>query len=86
VHFIIITPLSFRAENNSDLWYQSRLLLIIFFQCMSLTRSEYRKLGLDIVSLEDNLSRTPKKPSMAEEERNDGADDLINLLLEQALT
>jgi hypothetical protein len=53
---------------------------------MSLTRSEYSKLGLDLVSLEDNRSRTPKKPSMVEENKNDGADDPINLLLEQALT
>jgi hypothetical protein len=53
---------------------------------MSPTRSEYRKLGLDIFSLEDNRSHTPKKPSMAEEKKNDGADDPINLLLEQALT
>jgi hypothetical protein len=28
----------------------------------------------------------PKKPSMAEENKNDGANDSINLLLEQALT
>jgi hypothetical protein len=53
---------------------------------MSLMRSEYRKLGLEIVSLEENRSRTPKKQSMAEEKKNDGADDPINLLLEQALT
>jgi hypothetical protein len=53
---------------------------------MSPTRSEYSKLGLELVSLEDNHSRTPKKPSMAEEKKNDGADDPINLLLEQALT
>jgi hypothetical protein len=53
---------------------------------MSPTRSKYSKLGLKLVSLEDNLSRTPKKPSMAEEKKNDGADDPINLLLEQALT
>jgi hypothetical protein len=85
MHFFIISPLSFRAENNLDQWYQSRLLLIIF-QCMSPTRSEYSKLGLDLVSLEDNRSRTPKKPSMAEEKKNDGADDPISLLLEQALT
>jgi hypothetical protein len=58
----------------------------LFFQCMSPTRSEYSKLGLKLVSLEDNRSRTPKKPSMAEEKKNDGADDPINLLLEQALT
>jgi hypothetical protein len=56
-----------------------------FFQCMSPTRSEYRKLGLDLVSLEDNRSCTSKKPSMVEEKKNDGANDPINLLLEQAL-
>jgi hypothetical protein len=84
VHFFIISLLSFRAENNLDKWYQSRLLLIVF-QCMSPTRSEYRNLGLNLVSLEYNHSRTPKKPSMAEEKKNDGADDPISLLLEQAL-
>ena len=51
---------------------------------MSPTRSEYSKLGLEIVSLEYNPSRTPKKPSMAEEKKNDGADDPISMLLEQA--
>jgi hypothetical protein len=84
-YFCVISPLSFCAENNPDQWYQSRLLLIIF-QCMSPTRSEYRKLGLELVSLEDNRSHTPKKPSMVEENKNDGADDPITLLLEQALT
>ena len=49
-------------------------------------RSEYSKLGLDLVSLEDNRSRTHKKPSMVEEKKINGADDPINLLLEQALT
>ena len=48
-------------------------------------RSEYRKLGLKLVSLEDNLSHTPKNPSMAKENKNDGADDPISLLLEQSL-
>jgi hypothetical protein len=28
----------------------------------------------------------PKKPSMVEENKNDGADDSINMFLEQALT
>jgi hypothetical protein len=84
-YFCVIYQLSFRAENNLDRWYQSRLLLIVF-QCMSPMRSEYRNLGLELVSLEDNRSRTPKKPSMAEEKKNDGADDPISLLLEQALT
>ena len=53
---------------------------------MSPTRSEYNKLGLELVSLEDNRSRPPMKPSMAEERENDGAEDSIHLLLEQALT
>ena len=53
---------------------------------MSPTRSEYNKLGLELVSLEDNHSRTPKKPSMVEEKKNDEAGDPINMLLEQALT
>jgi hypothetical protein len=43
-------------------------------------------LGLELVSLEENLSHTPKKTSMAEENKNDGAKASINLLLEQALT
>jgi hypothetical protein len=53
---------------------------------MSSTRSGYSKLCLELVSLEDNRSRTPKKPSMAKEKKNNRADDPINLLLEQALT
>jgi hypothetical protein len=52
---------------------------------MSPTRSEYRKLGLELVSLEENLSHTSKKPSMEEENKNNRVDDSINLLLEQAL-
>ena len=53
---------------------------------MSPTRFEYIKLGLDLVSLKENHSRTPNKPSMVEEKKNYGADDPISLLLEQALT
>jgi hypothetical protein len=86
VHLFIISPLSFRAENNLDQWYQSKLALDHFFSVHVPDEVEYRKLGLELVSLEDNLSCTPKKPSMVEEKKNDGADDPINLLLEQALT
>jgi hypothetical protein len=53
---------------------------------MSPTRSKYSKLGLYLVSLEENSSCTPNKPSMVEENKNDRASDSINLLLEQALT
>jgi hypothetical protein len=52
---------------------------------MSLMRSEYSQLGLKFFSLEENHSRTPKKPSMAVEKKDVGAKDYINMLLEQAL-
>jgi hypothetical protein len=53
---------------------------------MSPTRYEYSKLGLKLVSLEENHSCTPNKPSMAKEKKNDGEDDPISLFLEKALT
>ena len=53
---------------------------------MSPTRSEYKKLGLELVSLEENHSRMPKKPSIVEEKKNDEAEDSINMFLEKALT
>jgi hypothetical protein len=59
---------------------------LIVFQCMSPTRSEYSKLRLKIVSLEDNRSRMPKKPSMVEEKKNDRENIYINIFLEQFLT
>jgi hypothetical protein len=74
----------FVSKINLDQWYKSRLLLIVF-QCISPTRSKYRNLGLKLVSLEENCSRTPKKPSMVDEKKNDVVDDPISLLLEQAL-
>jgi hypothetical protein len=49
-------------------------------------RSEYIKLGLELVSLDNNHSRMPKKPFMVEEKKNNRVDNFINLLLEQALT
>jgi hypothetical protein len=52
---------------------------------MSLTRYEYNKLGPELVSLEEDYSCIPKKPSMVEENKNDGAEDYINMLFEQAL-
>jgi hypothetical protein len=84
VYFIVIYLLSFRSKYNPDPWYRRRMLLIIF-QCMSLMRSEYINLGLELVSLEDNRSRTPKKPSMAAEKKNDETKDSIKLFLEQYL-
>jgi hypothetical protein len=53
---------------------------------MSPTRFEYSQLGLDFFSLEENHSRTPKKPSMAAENKDDKEEYSIDLFLEQALT
>jgi hypothetical protein len=75
---------SCRSQNNLDQWYQSRLLLVIS-QSRSPTRSGYRELGLELVSLEDNFSRQPKRPPMAEEKRDDKAGDPFKTLLEEAL-
>jgi hypothetical protein len=80
-YFLIISTLSFCAKNNPDQWYHSMLLLVIF-QCIFSMSYGYINLGIDLVSLEDNHSHTPKKPSMEEEKKNDGAKDSINLLLE----
>jgi hypothetical protein len=57
--------LHFVIKNNLDQWYKSRMLLIVF-QCMSPTRSEYKKLCLELISLNYNHSRMLKKPSIVE--------------------
>ena len=57
---------------------------LIVSQHMSLTRSEYREFGLELVSLDH--SRHPKRPPMVEEKRDDGVGDPIKSLLEESLT
>jgi hypothetical protein len=52
---------------------------------MSPKKFKYRKLGLELVSLEENCSGTPKKPSMVKENKNNGPKDSINLFLEKTL-
>jgi hypothetical protein len=52
---------------------------------MSPTRSEYKELGLELVSLEDKISRTPKRPLMEGENKYDGIGDPFKLLIEEAL-
>jgi hypothetical protein len=42
-------------------------------------------LGLELVLLEDNCTRQPKRPPMAEEKRDDKARDPFKMLLEEAL-
>jgi hypothetical protein len=53
---------------------------------MSPTRSEYKELGLDLVSLEDKSSRTLKRPLMKGKKKDDGTGDPFKLLIEKALT
>jgi hypothetical protein len=53
---------------------------------MSPTSFEYTNLGLELVSLEYNISCMPNKPCMVEEKKNVEPEDSIHLLLEQALT
>jgi hypothetical protein len=48
-------------------------------------RSEYKELGLEIVSLEDEISHTPKRPLMVGEKKYDGTRDPFKLLIEEAL-
>jgi hypothetical protein len=53
---------------------------------MSPTRSEYKELGLELVSLEDKSYHMPKQPLMAGENKYDGTGDPFKLLIEEALT
>jgi hypothetical protein len=53
---------------------------------MSPTRLEYKELGLELVSLEDRRSHTPKRSLMAGENKDDGIGDPFKLLIEEALT
>jgi len=49
---------------------------------MSPMRLEYKELGLELVSLEEKISRTPKRPLMAGEKKDDGIEDPFKLLIE----
>ena len=52
---------------------------------MSPTRSRYKKLGLELVSLEEKSSRMPKRPLIVGEKKDDGIGDPFKLLIEEAL-
>jgi hypothetical protein len=53
---------------------------------MSPTRSEYKELGLELVSLEDKNSCTPKRPLMVGEKKYDETGDPFKLFIEEDLT
>jgi hypothetical protein len=52
---------------------------------MSPTRLEYKVLGLELVSLEDKSSRTPKRPLMEGEKKDDGTRYPFKLFIEESL-
>jgi hypothetical protein len=49
-------------------------------------RSEYKELGLELVSLEDKISCMPKRPLMEGEKKYDEIGDPFKILIEEALT
>jgi hypothetical protein len=49
---------------------------------MSPTRSEYKELGLELVSLEEKSSHMPKRPLMEGEKKDDGTRDPFKLFIE----
>jgi hypothetical protein len=53
---------------------------------MSPTRSGYKELGLELVSLEEKISRMPKQPLMEGEKKDDGTGDPLKILLKESLT
>jgi hypothetical protein len=54
--------------------------------CMPPTRSGYKELGLDLVSLKEKISRTPKQPLMVGENKDDGIGYPFKMFLEESLT
>jgi hypothetical protein len=52
---------------------------------MSLTRSGYKELNLELVQLGDNFSCQPKQPPMVEENTDDEEIDPFNMFLEESL-
>ena len=53
---------------------------------MSQTRLEYKELGLKLVSIEEKISRMPKRPPMAGENKYDGTRVPFKLLIEESIT
>ena len=48
-------------------------------------RSEYKVLGLELVSLEDKTSPTPKRPLMEGENKDDGTRYPFKLFIDESL-
>jgi hypothetical protein len=65
--------LHFVLKNKFGSVVLEQIALGRFLQCMSPTRSEYRNLGIELVSLKENRSSMSNKPSMEEEKGIDEA-------------
>jgi hypothetical protein len=70
---------------NKNQWYQSGMLFIYFSSCMSPTRSGYKKLGLEPIDPLPYQLHQDRKKTMGDENKDDGAEDYIKILLEEAL-
>jgi hypothetical protein len=53
---------------------------------MSPTRSGYKELGLELVSLKEKISRMPKRPLMVGENKYDGKGYPFKMFLKESLT
>jgi hypothetical protein len=47
-------------------------------------RGQGKELGLDLVSLKEKISQTPKRPLMAGEKKDDGIGDPFKMFLEES--
>ena len=52
---------------------------------MSLMRAGYKELGLDLVEPLQDQPRKSQRPPMGDEKKDEGAEDTIKMLLEEAL-
>jgi hypothetical protein len=52
---------------------------------MSLTRSGYKELGLNLVEPLQDQPHKPRRPPMGEETKDEGVGDSIKMLLDEAL-
>jgi hypothetical protein len=52
---------------------------------MSPTSSEYKELGLELVSLKEKISHTPNRPLMGGENKYDGTKDPFKLFIKESL-
>jgi hypothetical protein len=86
VHFFIISPLSFRAENNLDQWYQSRLFLIVFFSACPRRGPSIESWVSSLSLLKTIALAHPRNPQWWKKRKTTEQTILSSLLLEQALT